>query len=332
MKLDDLANGLKDGSIKILGNHRTNPLADRIDRDIKRNADMFEKYKDKKDRASMLSMIKENGEIRFGNYIGMGTEMYCFDCGKNMYVIPLDEKTVAYCDPTEYWELADRSGTKYDFVLKHEHVKDCAAVSLRSQKKIVSEIELETGALVFCNHFGEKPILDSPEKEEYHDEWNLNSVLGRNNITQYLAKQNVGYGQMGNMSVTVYSNPEDEILIAEHDPEDRIEDLTAALAGEYGKNTEERTKEMTEDLAKYKEFEELIKSGKYERRGEVNCRVWRWMCADDAHVKRVKAKPSNEGEKAVRFKVKPGRYVIEHYYDFQDGPIYSKMKPKNNKI
>jgi hypothetical protein len=324
MKLEDLVKGLKDGSVKILGNHRTNSLIERLERDIKHNAEAREKFKD---RPSMLSMIENNETVRFGHYLGSGSEQYCFDCGGRMYIIPLDEHTIAYCDGSEYWDLADKSGKKYDFLMTRDHVKECEASHLREAKKLSVEIELESGKIVFCNHFGEKPILDLP-KEEEHSEPSINCILGRARVMKYLGSQNVGYGQMGNMSVTIYSNPDDEILIGEDDGNDRIYDLENSLSGKYGELKEEDRKRNTATLERYKEFEKILKDGKYKIRGQVSCRVWRWMCADDAHVKRVKAKPSNEGEKAVRFNVKPGKYTVEHYYDFQDGPIYSRLIPK----
>ena len=58
---------------------------------------------------------------------------------------------------------------------------------------------------------------------------------------QHLATKNVGYGQMGNMSVTIYDNDNDKILIGSDYAEDYI-------SGEYGDEYIEPYKEFQKEL------------------------------------------------------------------------------------
>lgn len=312
--IQDILDGLKSGAIQIIGGHTTNSLQDRIEHEIKHIDAMREKYK--KDKG-MLSLLKY--ESRGTGRLRM--EMQCFDCGETLYAFRIGDK-IAYHPSGDYWDLAEREmgKDKFDFKFEMRHVKECAASHLKKTKMLTSTIELESGNVVFCNHFGKTPILDYP-KGEYNS---INSILGRDNVMQYLAKQNVGYGQMGNMSVYIYSNSKDEILVASDD-DNRTEDFEYMLKSKDKAFSDKES--IKNDMRKHQDFLKLLKDGKYKLQGRVHCPVWRWMCADDVHIKRVKAQPHNEGEKSVRFKVTPGKYRIEHFYDFVEGPIYSTMKP-----
>lgn len=188
--LKDVLSGLDSGSIEIItSGHTTNSLRDRIENDVKHIDELRKKFKN------------DNGMLNVLRYESRGTgrlkmEMQCFDCGETLYAFRIGNKIVYY-PSGEYWDLGAREmgeEKKFDFKFEMRHVKECAASHLKKSQRLSSTIELESGAVVFCNHFG-KTILDYP-KGEYNS---INSILGRDNVMQYLAKQNVGYGQMGNI-------------------------------------------------------------------------------------------------------------------------------------
>ena len=152
----------------------------------------------------------------------------------------------------------------------------------------------------------------------------------------YLATQNVGYGQMGNMAVAIYSNLKDEILVADSSMEEligNVEDVEESP----DLWSEEEAKQVMEDGKYAKPFRDYIKSRNMKFLGKISLSVWRWMCADKSVLEEAGEKiKSNEGrsyKEAVIFNVDKGDWVIEHYFDFayegMDNSIYSKIKLKN---
>jgi hypothetical protein len=143
--------------------------------------------------------------------------------------------------------------------------------------------------------------------DEYKSENSICSISGRFNLMKYLATKNIGYGQMGNMSVNVFLNKAgDEIIIGtDHD---------------YDGNREY--------TVKHKGFNNL---------GSISLSVWRWMCGDLQVLRehgepipdnlKVNTQTDDDYADCILTKVQPGTWVIEHYYDFckRKDIIYSKL-------
>ncbi len=328
MKYQDLITGLENGSIKILGEgHKTNSLIDKLQHNVNHWEKQKIKYEDnikngvpetrENQHSGMLEFYNSylGNDVEFGHYIE--GEQHCFNCDATMYIIPLNETEIAYVDSHEYWKIADASGQKYGYIFKKEDIKPCACKHLTEAKKLVSKIEVETGNLVFQNFFRTEELYT--DKENEYSRPGICSVLGRDRLMQYLATKNVGYGQMGNTSVMIYSNKKNEILVVhcgfEYYDEDR---------DYYTKNPEkmiENKKYYEQHIKKLKEGDalaEYIKDGKFKKRGEIGLSVWRWMCADEAVLKAHNEPKPDEYSDQVIVKVKPGTYKIEHYYDFPE--------------
>lgn len=88
-------------------------------------------------------------------------------------------------------------------------------ISNRTTTHTKGEINVESD-LVFANYMNDLKA-DTPKEKEYSDEYNLCKFYGRRRITEWKAKnQNVAYGQMGNMGLSVYVNKEkDHIILTE---------------------------------------------------------------------------------------------------------------------
>lgn len=256
----------------------------------------------------------------------MESECYCWDCDARLQFVLVNEKTVSLIDGSYYYKLSD----KFAENLKLTDLKlipECPALPFLKTRKMVARIKVPTGKLIFQNHFGEDKIIrDAPKGEEYKSP-GLNSLLGRNKIMQYLASQNVGYGQMGNMSVAVYSNGKDEIIIGDTYYEDMIFDREAAISGKYGEIDVERLEEYKTELKLYKNFKKLITEGGFKKKGEISLDVWRWMCADKQIYDAAKIKAYDHMD-VVKVNVQKGEYEIEHYYDMaqESNPLYSRIK------
>ena len=146
----------------------------------------------------------------------------------------------------------------------------------------------------------------------------INAIRGRMNLMNYLAAKNIGYGQMGNMSVNVFLNKAgDEIIIG----------------NDYGYDRE-TDRERT---IKHKGFRNL---------GSISLSVWRWMCGDLEVLKghgevvpeniKVNKQTEDDYKDYILTKVKPGTWVIEHYYDLateeDEDRIYSKLYLKKDLV
>ncbi len=322
MNLQDLITGLNNGTITVLGNHYTNPLVKKIESYLNVYTKIVEKYKPlvgkpvKKGEAnpeSMLDLAKYRYELRIG--YNMDAEMYCFDCGSTMYIIPVSETEIAYVDMSTYWKLIDESGMKYDFVFKKEHIEECSCCKIRDDKKLVSEIEVPTGELVFVNFFNSEKLNQDKEKE--YEEPSINSILGRYNIMQQLSQKNVGYAQMGNTSICIFTNESDEIIITDcifsyYKPTKKKQFLKEFAYGDNEKNV--------------KNLVDYIDNGGFKLKGSISLSMWRWMCADKSVVKKAKEK-TDEDSDIVNLKVNSGKWRIEHYYDFskRGDVLFSKL-------
>jgi hypothetical protein len=332
VSLDEIVQGLSDGSITILEvGHLCNPLLDMLENKLGHINDQIRDYQDKIDRGetkvssksksggeidcqSMIDFYNVNKEVRVGKFI-MSAEQYCFNCGENMYIVLIDEKTLGYIPSGEYWKIADASGKKYGYAAKREDCPCCSATPFVEAKKLTATINAPTGNIIFQNYFKEEKLYKY-QGEGYNS---INAVQGRNELMQDMASRDVGYGQMGNMSVTIYSNGK-EVLIGSD--LECYEDNKA-----YSEENPKEDAEWDEEVRKAEEFKKMLKDGKFKNLGDISLSVWRWMCADADTLKKYKEKPSGN---AIKVKLKPGTYTIEHYYDFPENGdyLYSRIMLK----
>jgi hypothetical protein len=317
MNIVDIHNGLKAGTFKVdLKGHCSDSVEERIKQEIRHINDMIAQYTNGKDASKKDRMLKHykdslTNDYNPGDYLGFsGMERQCFDCGSRMYIVLQDENTLTVVPTSAYWDIREKGGerekiNKYDYVIKPHEIPACEAMSLRKKKKLVSEIEVPTGELIFQNYFEKEHLYCDPKNKHGHPD--INSVLGRNVLMQYLATQNVGYGQMGNMSVAVFVRKDGtEIIVSKRDSYDDKGDYEVDFVG----------------------FDFL---------GEISLSVWRWQCADKS-VLTANDEPiittddrRRTYHDAIHAKVKRGKWKIEHYFDFmrdddKGNPIYSRLK------
>ena len=173
---------------------------------------------------------------------------------------------------------------------------------------MVTEIEVPSGELLFTNFFKKDEIYKKPfEKDDINS---INCILGEFELMKYLSEKNIGYGQMGNMSVNVFvKKTGDEIIIGT----------------DYGYNE--------------KDGEYEIKHKGFINCGRISLSVWRWMCGDIQILKehneeipkdlKLNKSIDHDYKDYILTKVKKGTWVIEHYYSFvtedSDNGIYSKL-------
>lgn len=238
-------------------------------------------------KTSLKSKTKVGSFIR-GTYV---SSCQCFLCDERFTYVLKDEKTIAMAG--EFF--------RFDFLegktLKEEYFTPCAGAELHNSKCLTSEINVPTGKIAVQNYFDSDEIYDLPKEIRYSNP-TINCLLGRNRLMQYLAKKDVGYGQMGNMTINVYANQE-EILI--------VDDYNSYM-------------NPNKKLIKY------LKRGNYKLLGEISLRVWRWMCADVSLLKKYGEEP-----KDIIADVTPGTYIVEHYVHAlleKDLPIWSRIKLK----
>ena len=339
MKLQDVIEGLRDGSITIMGSHYTNPLIDKLERNLEHIHDMIKDYTEKiknkepetreNQHQGMLDYYKleVEEELEFGDDL-MRTENYCFDCDANLRVVLVDEKTIVYSEYDHFYSIVSlkrgegRKFTKSDY-------KPCSCGDLRERSKMVSRIDVPTGELVFSNLFRTKELYCDPDNE-----WGkpgINSILGRDALMQYLATKNVGYGQMGNMSADICSNGKDEIYVCNTYP-------VALDNAKYYEDHPERLAEMSEkeremlykDVKDANNLDKKFETEGFVNHGNVSMSVWRWQCADrsvlDSHGEDLEELKKDYID-VVTLKVEPGTWEIEHYYDFpcNGDVVYSKL-------
>lgn len=327
MNLKELLEGLKNGTVTIdTKGHLVNPIIDDLEDDINNDLDFIKEMesgeyveyttKQKQTKEQCEGMIKFVGDrlerdLLIGGYINQ-PDIYCFDCGERLRLILINENTVSLVSPTEYRDNRTLTEEKR-YIMDVTKISDCKARELRESGKMVSEIDVPSGKLLFTNFFKQDKIYDFPEEVNSYDaEHSINSIQGRNNLMQYLATQNIGYGQMGNMSVNVFvKDSGDEIIIGT----------------DYHYNDED-DEEIT------------IEHEGFTNLGSISLSVWRWMCGDIEVLKghgeklpkklKVNTCIEDDYKDYILTDVKPGRWQIEHYYDFargNDDPIiYSKLK------
>lgn len=225
------------------------------------------------------------------------SQLYCHDCGARMYVSLIDDKTIVLSESRKYWDISDTKPDRYNFKLTPEDMKklECEMSKLGIVDKFVAEINVPSGELIFANHFKNEDTYEI-KKDKYRS---INDLSGRYELMQDLAKRDIGYGQMGNMSVTIFKKKDGTEII---------------VGGEYGYDE-------SDDLCEF-----TITHDGYDKLGEISLGVWRWQCGDKKILvekfgekisKKLKeVKNPKYHEDMVLANVTPGKWVIEHYYDF----------------
>lgn len=234
---------------------------------------------------------------------GFFTEFSCYDCNKRLGLTMTAENVFTAFNIHDF-EPNKRTG----------EILRCEMENVVVNEALHSQIDVPTGSLIFANYFGG---MDTEEKRKLYTMpdglRDINSLLGRLKLMQYLAAHNVGYAQMGNMSVTFFANVDgDEIIVG------------ADSVFHYDEDDDDAMEE--EEIMEYPGFTKI---------GQICLDVWRWQCADRLTLAQhhqdipvhIFNKPDTFGE-YIEIKVKPGRWAIEHYYDIQgdENPIYSRLR------
>lgn len=333
MDLGEVVKGLKDGSITILdGGHRCNSLVDYLERKykniIERQNEYREHLKNGKtevvskhnnstiiDCKRMIEFYDYNLMVEVGKYI-TDVEHTCFGCDSELYVVLIDEKTLAYVPSGDYWDICDKSENKYDYSFTKDDLTKCEAIDLIKSKKMTTVIDVPSGKLIIQNYFKTDELYD---REDKYSGASICSTLGRYELMKYMATKNVGYGQMGNMHINIYSNKKGEIIIG--DDFDSYEDNKWY----YESNPQEINEDWIETQKNMKNFDRLLKDGGYESNGNICLSVWRWQCMDKELLMGYGEEPNKE---SIEIEVPIGKYEINHYYDFskEHDPIYSTIK------
>lgn len=326
IQLSTIIKGLQEGKITIVNDgHLMNSIIDSLEHHLAHNNKCINEYEDKIANGkvmdddvkceNMIDLYKRNNTCAIGKRIPE-IEAYCFNCDQKLFPIIVADNKIILISWREYYDLNKTNNYKYEFTEKESC--SCGAKALIENKKLVSYIDFPTGHLVFANYF--KTANDTPKGEEYSDP-SLNSLIGRNKRMLYLAEQGFGFGQMGNMSVSIFVNPKGDIIIGDEIAmvEETICDKEAYLNGEYGKPPkEEDIKRCQKEIADGKAYMKIIEEGQYKYIDDISLSVWRWMCADKKTLKALKEPKFADHMDVVKVKVEPGRYKLEHYYDLID--------------
>ena len=148
-----------------------------------------------------------------------------------------------------------------------------------------------TNKLVFGNYFRE--FGDTPKELEFDKHWSLSSFAGRNKITNHLCRQNIAFGQMSNMSVTIYVHSSKESIIIGPDDE------------------------------KYDSYKKL---------GTISLAVWRWQATDLDTLGKRNYDKIKKDQDLIAVDVPYGAWKFTHYFDLPnfeknyDQNIYSKFE------
>lgn len=177
----------------------------------------------------------------------------------------------------------------------------CALGNIHERTCLTSEIEVPTGELVFFDRHPRKLTEDRHEPD-----FDINRIGGRNELMQWLAERNIGYGQTGNMGVQLYTTADkSEVVIGSH-----IDDPASYEREDF--DTDDEYKAALTSIEDARKMFSALNGA-----GGIDCEVWRWMCVDrsfltDADMTTLEKK--HRGNFCL-VSVTPGRYRIEHYMD-----------------
>lgn len=302
-----IISGLKSGEIRVdlrghnslsmrgpsADNHHRNELIRRLEGFIKAAESLPD---------NPITVMRAYDAVEFGETMP-DMEIYCWDCDARMSAVLVDETTMALIDTTEHWRIRDAAPEKWSHRFDGlSEVPLCKCAGKYEDRTMRAEINVDSGELVFVNYFRASSMYDIPDEFKGP---NLNSIMGRQRYMDHYASIDVGYGQMGNMSIDVFLREDgEEIIIG-----------TDFIYNEHGEETE-------------------VQHSGFRKLGTISLDVWRWMCADMSVVrKHGEILPSkarkDDCRDMVKVKVKPGRWEIEHYYDMcADAVVYSRLKLK----
>lgn len=173
----------------------------------------------------------------------------CGICGDTYGISLIDENTIGF--------------HKWVKGIKEAVLNECPFKDGISPHK--TRFTVPSGKLTFANHFY-RIFDDAPKDMKYTTPYSLNHTLGRRNIADYLAGQNIGYQQVGNTSVQFYMKKDGSEIIVDNYSMDGYHDYL------NGYNEYELTPEAIE---KYKQIDE-----EFDFIGSISMGVWRWMCGD----------------------------------------------------
>jgi hypothetical protein len=225
-------------------------------------------------------------------------EEYCFGCGKRLHWVVGKNRLRLQ----GYW---DRQ--------KNDHVIAKGRCPYAKPQPTTGVITVRS-RLIFANFF--PSIEDSDEKDKYTDDWSLNCLHGRANITRYKAEHNIAYGQMGNMSCGVFVNDaRTSIILGDPYIADRLmEDMGEAEqdAADY-------------DALSVIEGHHLV--------GKISLRVWRWEATDFETIKdSYQDMLGVQDDPPVELEVPHGSWEFVHYYDTEiggEGCVYARLRLKS---
>jgi len=343
MNIQEIFEKLKAGKIKVNGckHNAYHDLAEHVERQLHwylkhqsecaKAVETNDTSRDLKSDARMVAYYdrKLTMEYEVGEYLLDGSiDMICQYCDANLYAVLTEQDTLSLIGSTKYWKLASEFGIKHEFKLKTEEAPICESAILVEAKMLTADIEVPSGELIFVNFFHKDELYEDPVN---YRKPSICSLLGRDTLMQYLAGKNVGYGQMSNMSVNIYSNENDEIVVAssnmgeDWDDEDQ-EDPKVIPGDDY--YTQDRADYIVNENIERKKFKDEIEAKGFKNLGNISCEVWRWMCADKQVLVESGEDLEKKHESLVTCNVTPGTWHIEHYFDSPDCPdvVYSRLK------
>lgn len=230
---------------------------------------------------------------------------------RNLFILGDSEKRNKKIDVIDHLQvnLSDINEMSVTKLARHlkSIVSDCFVRNVNAEFELI----FKSGDVTLANYFLDKDneyLFDVPKEEQYSDKYTLQTLRGRFNRQDYIAKtHNTGYAQMGNMSADVYVSKDKKTIIIGDEP--------------YW----EEEKESASNKKFNKEFE-----ANYKKVGSICMSVWRWECADKTELNKHKGYKAYEG---VDVKVKPGTYVVKHFFGAVPRArgrynVYSEIKMK----
>ena len=170
-------------------------------------------------------------------------------------------------------------------------------------------ISVPSKKLVFRNFF---PDTINPEPpDQYSREWSLDSYVGMKKRSTFYAHQNgVGYGQMGNMSIEIFSNGMEIIIVSPY-LQSSVDDYEYCL--EEGDDDLEFEKEQAEKALVILNY---LKDNGFESKGTICLDMWRYECIDYDRLQSHIANGGIElyGSDEVIVELQGDKVYAEHYY------------------
>lgn len=288
MKLKDIIEGLKNNTLEVENNshwyskkHLISLLNDIYHKHSNSYIQNSELFKDDETKVAYLNTNNPEIDFKYGEEMCFAFTMIyssfkCKGCGKELVPIMGDNKLIL-CERILYFNSHLR--------LNKDLSEQCELKELIESQKLTSTINVPSGELIFTDFFRTESLHERPDVYTDKEYCDIESLKGRNKLMQYLATQNVGYGQLTNTCYGVFvKDDKTEIILANiyyYDEDD------------YEYHTE-------------------IDGFTY--LGSVCCDMWRWQCADKLVLDAVND-PYEEKEHIVA-DVNIGNWQIEHFFDF----------------